>query len=333
VPLAGLRSVSVGKRVYVMGGVTGKDMLGVRDVLLTTVEKGGKLSPWRKLAPLPAPVAFGSAVLAGGRIYYVGGASRDGMQNIYDTVWSAKLKKDGSLEAWRTESALPTRMMNQSVAELGGTIYVLGGFNGQDYTASVFMASIGPDGKLGEWRTSPNRYTHRVGRAGFAALTGSLVVMGGIWSDSQGIHSSSLVMRGTPGPDGDVAAWTDEGIKVFSYSLRFSLGEQAVAADEHFVYSFGGSNADGSGIPTTQAGWVNPRTGKLTRWQTGPELPLWQKVGPPLKARIFNCAAAVTGDTAVVMGGFLFVREPVSTTWVMPLGAYEEPAWLRKRTE
>jgi N-acetylneuraminic acid mutarotase len=333
VPLAGLRAVSAGKRIYVLGGITGKDALGVREVLVTTVEKGGKLSPWRKLVPLPAPAALGSAVMAQGRIYYLGGSSRDGMQNIYNTAWSAKVRKDGTLESWRNEAELPTRLMNHAAAERNGTLYVLGGFNGQDYTASVFYASIGADGRLSEWRTSSTKYPHRVGREGLVPVGGSLLALGGVWSDSQGVHSSSLVMRAAFSPDGDVTGWEDEGVKVYSYPLRFSLGEQATALDANYVYMFGGSNSDGSGIPTTQAAWINPRTGKLTGWQAGPDLPIWQKSGQVLKARAYNSAAAVANDTAVVMGGYLFVREVVDTVWVMPLSSYADPAWLKKRPE
>jgi len=331
-PLAGHKAVAVGQRLYVVGGVTGRESLGSRDVLMTTVGKDGALGPWKKLSPLPTPVAFGAAVTARGRLYWLGGSSREGMQLLYDKAWSAALKPDGTLSAWREERPLPDKLQHHAAAVLGDVLYVLGGFNGQEYNEALRYAPLAADGTIGAWKDATGRYPHRVGRTSLQAAGGALYVTGGLWSDSQGEHITSLVRRGAPGPDGDVKAWEDMGgLKIASRSLRFSLAEEAGATDGAFVYAVGGRDPDALGVPTVQASWLNPRKGVLTRWQNGPDLPLYGAKGAPQAARVYESSAAIVGDRLVVLGGYLYVRELTPAVWVMALSPYAEPAWLKTR--
>ncbi len=332
VPLAGHKVLAVGDRLYVIGGATGRDALGMRDTWSAAVGKDGSLGAWKRLVPLPSPAAFGAAVFARGRIYWLGGSSREGMQLLYDKVWSAGVKPGGGLTDWREERALPDKLQHHAATVLGDVLYVVGGFNGSEYTDLVRYAAVNTDGSLGSWKEATGRYAHRVGRTSLQAVGGALFVTGGLWSDSQGEHITSLVRKGVPGPDGDVKTWEDMGgLKIASRSLRFSLAEEAGASDGEFVYAFGGRDPDALGVPTVQASWFNPRKGVLTRWQNGPDLPLYGVKGAPQSARVYNSAAVVTADHAYVLGGYLYVRELTPEVWVMRLAPYREPSWLKSR--
>ncbi len=330
VATAGHRLVADGQTVYLIGGVAQREHLGQRDVWMTTVDrKTGALAPWRKTTALPQPTTFFDAAKAGGRVYVAGGSSREGMQMLYDNVWSAPLKKGGGLGPWRAERPLRAKVVYPAMAEAGGYLYVLGGFDGSEYRRVLYFAKLEKDGALGEWKDAKAFYPHAIGRTFMANVGGDLVVSGGFRSDSQGEHITSLISRGVRQPDGDVHEWVGEdGLKVASRSLRFSLAEQAGAADANFIYMAGGRDPDALGVGTAQASWINPKTGKITRWQTGPDLPLFGEKGAPQSARLYLSAAAVAGDHLIVAGGFLFVRECTSLVWVHALQPYRAPEWV-----
>lgn len=330
VATAGHRLIAAGPFVYVIGGVAQREHIGQRDVWMSRLDpKSGTLGPWRKTTALPQPTTFFDATVVGGRVYLAGGSSREGMQMLYDNVWSAPLKKEGGLGAWRAETALPAKLVYPAIAEAGGFLYALGGFDGSEYRRVLYFSKIGKGGALGEWKDAKAFYPHGIGRTVMTAVAGDLIVIGGFRSDSQGEHITSLISRGKRAPDGDVTEWTGEdGLKVASRSLRFSLAEQAGATDGRFIYMAGGRDPDALGVGTTQAAWINPKSGKVTRWQFGPELPFFGEKGAPQSARLYLSAAAVSGDFLVVAGGFLFVRECTDLVWIHPLAPYRAPDWL-----
>ncbi|MEK7474471.1 MAG: hypothetical protein AAB152_02450 [Candidatus Coatesbacteria bacterium] len=332
IAMAGHRAVADGSFIYVIGGLAQREHIGQRDVWMTRIDPSSTqyLSPWKKLAPLPVPVAFFDTVVYGGRVYIVGGSSREGMQFIYDTVLSAPFKKGGGLGSWRTERAMPSKLVHPAAATVGGYLYVLGGFDGSEYHPNMSYAKFNSDGTLQEWKDARAMYPHKVGRTVLAPLGNDLVAIGGYWSDSQGQHTTALIMRGVRDPDGNVKEWVSEGgLKVAARSLRFSLAESAGAADGNFIYLAGGSDPDSMGVATTQAAWINAKTGALTRWQFGKELPLWGAKGAPQTARLYQSAAAIAANHMVVLGGFLFVRECTDLVWVQPLKDYREPDWVK----
>lgn len=330
VATAGHRLVSSGPFIYLIGGVAQREHLGQRDVWMSKVDrKTGVLSPWKKTTALPQPTTFFDAAVAGGRVYIAGGSSREGMQMLYDQVWSAPFKKNGGLGAWRAERPLRAKVVYPALAEAGGYLYQLGGFDGSEYRRVLYFAKLESGGALGEWKDAKALYPHAIGRTFMAAVGGDLLVAGGFRSDSQGEHITSLISRGKRSPDGDVTEWVGEdGLKVASRSLRFSLAEQAGATDGHFLYMAGGRDPDALGVGTTQASWINPKSGKITRWQFGPELPLFGEKGAPQSARLYLTAATVVGDHLVVAGGFLFVRECTPLVWVHALQPYRAPERL-----
>jgi len=332
-PLAGHNAVGLRPYVYVLGGVSGRDELGQRSVWMSKAGKDGKLGRWRKTKPPPRPVAFAQTVLAGGRIYLLGGSSRLSIQNLYNMVSSAAIRGNGGLSAWREEKPLPTGVVYHAATACGGYLYVLGGFNGREYLKTLSYAKINPDGTLGEWREAKAPYPHRVGRTFLTHVGSDLLAIGGLWLDTQGEHISSLIMRGKRASDGDVTEWVDEGgLKIASRSLRYSLAEHAGCQGDHFVYVFGGRDPDSLGVSTSQASWINPVEGQLTGWQFGPKLPLYGVLSVmPQNARLYQTASAIVGNTLYVLGGFLYTRELTPEVWVQSLKPYQEPYWLKTK--
>ena len=328
VGLAGHCAAAIGSNVFVMGGVSGREHLGMRDVYSASAGKSG-LGAWKKTSPLPTPAAFGACVVVGKRIYFIGGASREGMHHLYKAVWSAEVK-GSSLGKWREETALPAAIMYHTAATMDGIIYVLGGFDGQVYGANTVYSKVNSDGTLGDWKTATAVYPHPIGRTMMAPVGSSLVVCGGVNWDSQGEHISSLMMRGTRTADGDITAWVnDDGIKMASRTMTYSIAEHAGAYDANFLYAAGGRDPGTLGVATVQAAWIKP-DGHVTRWQFGPDLPAWGVKGPAQVAKLYQSAAVITGNRLYVLGGFQSIREVTKNTWSIDLKPYQEPDWVKQ---
>jgi len=331
-PLAGHSAVAIGQYIYVIGGVSGKEHLGMREVWSARGGQGN-ISSWRKVSALPVPLGFAATVVVGKRIYVAGGASREGMHRLYDSVFSAEAKPDGGLGSWREERKMPAALMYHAAATVDGYIYVLGGFNGQQYSVKTLITKVAPDGTLGEWKESKADYINPIGRTLLVAVGNDLVVVGGLFWDSQGEHITSLVMRGVRAADGDVTSWaTEDGIKIASRSMNFSLAELAGTTDANFVYAAAGRDPAALGVATVQAAWINPQ-GILTRWQFGPELPDWDVKGSRQPAKLYQSTCVIAGNRLYVLGGFLSVREPTKNVWSIALKPYAEPDWVKAQRE
>ena len=304
--------------------------MGCQNIAKTGADSSGRLGKWRKAESFPKPVSFMDVVTKGDRVYVIGGSSRGGMTHIYPEVFSAQMGKGGRLGKWREERQLPVGLIYHSAAVLRGYVYVLGGFDGQVYRDRTLFAKINGDGSLSEWKETTARYRHPVGKTCLVPVRDGIVAISGMWSDPQGEHVSSIVKRGTPDEDGDIKEWEDEGtLKMAARPLRFGLAEHVSAVDANFIYVVGGRDPDSLGLATTQASWIDPK-GRLTAWQWGPELPLFDVKGRPTSARVYRTAAVVLGDYFYVLGGFMYVREPSSDVWVQKLKSYEEPNWVKK---
>ncbi len=328
-PLAGHSVVTSGDRIFVLGGVSGREHLGRREVYVAQASRG-VLGSWTKTKPLPLPVAFGAAVSAAGRVYVIAGANREGMHNLSGFVYSAPVTGAG-LGAWREEAKLPSPLMYHAATTVDGILYVLGGFDGQAYSDKLLYARLGKDGKVGEWKEATARYPQPIGRTVMVPVGNDVMVIGGLFWDSQGEHINSIIMRGKRQPDGDVKEWAGEGgLKIASRSMTYSLAEHGGAASGRFVYVAGGRDPAALGVATVQAAWID-EDGKLTRWQFGKEMPAWGIKGPRQPVRLYQTAAAVAGGRLYVIGGFLSIREPTTHTWSIGLKSYRDPDWVKAR--
>ena len=104
--------------------------------------------------------AEGYLFVAGGRTNFAGAAT--------DVVLSAKIKTDGTLEAWRNVTNLPKPLRDFAFVAFKGKLYVAGGFGGTTRTDDVYSASVNADGTLGAWDGSNAKLPSP--RSDFAAL-------------------------------------------------------------------------------------------------------------------------------------------------------------------
>ncbi len=74
-----------------------------------------------------------------------------------DAVYMSRVRQDGSLEPWTTETSYPLVFGAQGLAAIGNRVYSAGGFICAEGTPtdSTFSAKV-VDGKLGKWQAEPD---------------------------------------------------------------------------------------------------------------------------------------------------------------------------------
>lgn len=87
-----LAAAAHGNDLYALGGMNGATYLDV--VEKSRINADGSLGAWRKIAPLPAPLADFGAVVHGDWLYVIGGTNPQG---YFDNVFITRFDKHGDL--------------------------------------------------------------------------------------------------------------------------------------------------------------------------------------------------------------------------------------------
>ncbi|HAF94741.1 MAG TPA: hypothetical protein DER10_04040 [Elusimicrobia bacterium] len=230
-------SVAYDSQIYVLGGT---NMFGARNrVYRSAINADGALAGWVVSTPLPnAGLMAHDAVIAGGRIYALGGIVRLGAA-VAD-VYYADILPDKSLGEWKKTVSLPVNLFGHKALAANGRIYVMGGtVNGTLYvsgapnpnvSSAVYSARILADGSLAPWETTAPLPE----AAAFHAVSFSgknIYVLGGF----NGTGVSNAVYYAPVLPDGALGAWQA------LYALPKNLLALASAANDTYLYSIGGA--------------------------------------------------------------------------------------------
>lgn len=164
-PRADFAATAVDGRLWVLGGITGAG--GAR--LNTTEVYDPTNDSWRPGPNLQvARSAFGVATL-GQMIYLFGGATPEQA----NTTIAQSL--DTTTGQWRDLAPLPTPLANPALAQLDGTIYLVGGESSDGAVASVYVYVPAAN----SWRTLAALPTPRT-RLAAVPLEGKIYALGGL---------------------------------------------------------------------------------------------------------------------------------------------------------
>lgn len=156
-PRAGTASVVVRDKVYLMGGVDGRDF--VKTTEYAQIQSDGTLSAWQTGHPLHEERGFMEAVVRGDYVYIVGGGNGPNGHNLLHTVERARIGANGILDPWeKVESQMMVGRRCSKIIATADRLYSFGGFGGV-LLDSVEYAEIKPDGTLGEWTLDPEVMT------------------------------------------------------------------------------------------------------------------------------------------------------------------------------
>lgn len=167
----------------------------------SVVEYTGQIGDWATLNRLPASLRQAGAARIGDYVYVVGGRSGD---TILSTVYSAKIRQDGTLAAWTENTALPAARSLAGVFAYDGKLFVVGGTDGTNPVSTVYSSSPGDGGTLGAWATQTELPTTRsdVQTIVVGSTVYALGGAAGSGGDAAAIYSASLA-------SGSISSWTE----------------------------------------------------------------------------------------------------------------------------
>ena len=159
--------VAAGGKVYAIGGCDANfNGFGTVEVYDPTG------NTWAPRAPMPTPRGFAVGACVDGLIYVIGG--RDDAATGWD-AWRTVEVYNPVTDAWTSKARMSTMRVGAGVAVVNGKMYVIGGFNGSQYLASVEEY----DPLANSWRLLPSGLLTARGFAGAGVVYGKTYVIGG----------------------------------------------------------------------------------------------------------------------------------------------------------
>jgi Kelch motif len=254
VPRAGTAAVQIKDKIYLIGGVDGKDFLNTTEY--AQIQKDGTLGPWQFGPKLNEARGFTDAIAHGDFVYVAGGGNGPNGHHLLNSVERAHIQADGTLGPWKKENGMVVARRCSKLIATDKAIYAFGGFGGV-LLDSVEYAEILPDGSLGKWKLDPNvmtvpRYINSVKKEG-----DRFFVVGG-HDQSKGIGITNVEWS-RPTADGSLQKW--------QATTPLQQGRYALSTASYgdFLYALGGiSGAEYlDSIERTTVG----KDGQLQPWQ------------------------------------------------------------------
>lgn len=229
----------------------------------------GAVLPWHPAPPelaLPAGRTDGAVIQAGQKLLYIGGS--DGAAASAD-VFVAQTVATGNFDKWAKGPSLPAPRADAGVAFLGGSIYVVGGFDetGKPAATTYVLAPNLQTGDLGQWKaaTADTKIDLPEPRGGgsLVALGDGLLFVGG----STAAGPTDTTWKAKLDSKGVLGAWTPQA------KLLDPVADATAVLNGDYVWLYGGRNASGP-VATVQRGTVEPaagaQLGQIVAWGTSP---------------------------------------------------------------
>ncbi|MCP9447094.1 MAG: hypothetical protein NNA22_05935 [Nitrospira sp.] len=263
---------ALGGKIYVVGGFEKPSLGNVMNLSITpTVEVYDPATDrWTAKAPLPVGLHHVGIGVVGGRLYVIGGYARSGI-NIWSPV-ATVYAYDPVTDRWTERAPMPTARGALSVAEQGGKLYAIGGFDRKANVAAVEVY----DPPLDRWETRSPLPTPRDHLA-TAAVEGKIYAIGGRVNGDYGRNLAVVEMY-----DPLADRWT--GVA----DLPTARSGITASVLNHMIYVFGGEGASGT-FRENEA--------------YDPQRDTWRPMAPMPTARHGLGSAAVEGRIYVIGGG------------------------------
>ncbi|MCS6897367.1 MAG: hypothetical protein NZM29_05280 [Nitrospira sp.] len=258
-------------KIYVVGGFEKPSLGNVMSLAITSsVEAYDPATDrWISRAPLPVGLHHVGIGVAGGRLYVIGGYAKSGL-SVWNPVATVYVY-DPTTDRWAERAPMPTARGALSVAEFGGKLYAIGGF---DRRANVTQVEV-YDPVHDTWSTRAPLPTPRDHLA-VATVDGKIYAIGGRENGDYG-RNLAIVERYDPVAD----RWTRVS------DLPTARSGIAASVLEGIIYVFGGEGSSGT-FRENEA--------------YDPRLNIWRPMAPMPTAR-HGLGAAAVGERIYVIGG------------------------------
>jgi DNA-binding CsgD family transcriptional regulator len=159
---ANMAVAAIGLDLYMIGGEVDAGVVNLVDVFETDSLQ------WTSMSPKPTAATDTSAAVLFGEIYVPGGRLADGRATAVVEAYSP------ANDAWRPIAPLPFPIAGSLALSDGENLYVLGGWDGQEYLDSALVY----DAESDAWRSLPSLEQPRAQAAG-GVVGDRLYVIGG----------------------------------------------------------------------------------------------------------------------------------------------------------
>ncbi len=285
------RAVAYNGYLYNSGGSGAANLSTVYNA---QINNDGTIGPWTALTALPA-LRYGHVMtVVQGYLVVMGGS--DG-SNPISTVYSVKIKSDGTIGTWATLATMPETIYAGVTATYNDYIFVAGGSNlaGTTQTSTAYSVQVKPDGTLGTWNTL-NTLPSLVYRSAMVAANGYLFLMGGqvVGSVLSTVYSAPIKA------DGTIGTWATLN------TLPATMSGHSAYGYNGYLYVFGGINS--LYLSTVYSAAIKD-DGTIGTWNTLATMPVTQRLA----------GSAFWNGTFFAVGGYTTGAVALSTVYSVSL--------------
>jgi len=128
---------ALGGKVYVVGGFNEPGLSSIMNLAVSDAveEYDPSTDRWATKAPLPIGLHHAGAASFGGRLYIIGGFTKS-LFSVWQPVASVYMY-DPEADSWMERVSMPTKRGALAVAELGGKLFAIGGYDGTGNSRAV----------------------------------------------------------------------------------------------------------------------------------------------------------------------------------------------------
>lgn len=216
----------------------GSNSTGETDI--APINANGSIGTLQTSVTLPVTRWGEGFVAYNGYLYVYNGAEQTG-NNDNDTVW-AKIDPAGETTSWSStgNTAITGTITNAGVATYNGYIYVMGGYDGTNYSATTRYATLSTSGTIGAWTTvtsGTGALNTPVSSTCATIYNGYVYMVGGY---TTGSVASPIVQYAPIDSNGSLGAWNT------TTALANGVANQCPVAYNGYIYTVGTSGGGAS---------------------------------------------------------------------------------------
>jgi len=267
----GIRENSETNGILLGGGCPWRQQYQIND------SQNSDIFEWSNVGNLPNPIAYFGAIVTKNRVYLLGGRDE---YNVLNTVYTAAINSDGTLDKWITSDPLPEPLFQSQALVIKNRVYLLGGCGKYCFTNVVYTAPINDDGTLGKWIISDPLPLKTVEDQ--VIVTKNYVYILGGYTDDRAVTD---IYRAPINRDGTFGVWEKIG------NLPIDLSFSRAIFTKNRIYLLGGYSRYGV-MDTVYTALINS-DGILGEWTNSYSLP----------DTLFRSRSIVTTNRVYLLGG------------------------------
>jgi len=203
--------------------------------------EGALAGAWTVSTAFPSPYdpeLGGTAITENGYLVTFGGDSQSGSPVTYNSCYLAKIKPDGTLDAWLTGSTLPNAAWFAAACSVGDYVIahlgILDGMTNTNCTDKLYVAKVNSNGTMTAWTEQANKFSSARYNVALIAVNNTIFAIGGRISGNPPMDNVDRATFDTG--TGTLGAWTSTDA-VLPTTLRYHAAVYSPKSKSIYVVS------------------------------------------------------------------------------------------------